>query len=222
MPMSPPITSRPASLVNAEAGSHLVTADPVETAAADRAVCRSWAEFPYYARRYDERGRRFSASDSGWLVTLCDLGEDATIAQVTWLAGVLAARGMPRWLLESHLVFLHEELAAAVPDRASRDSSRYAPLLAAAEALRARRTRAVAHEALIAFETFFDGLVGPELARRHRRMGAMVAAAVADERDGLAQAVPSLTEWMLDPARFPAEWIAATRETLVAARAWRG
>jgi hypothetical protein len=42
--------------------------------------------------------------------------------------GWLAARGMPRLLLEEHLRILHEELLAAVPDRASE----YAVLRAAA------------------------------------------------------------------------------------------
>lgn len=209
--------NRPARLVNSEAGDHLVTSDPAEVAAADRAVKRSWAEFPYYARRYDERGRRFSASDSGWLVTLCDLGTGPAVAQATWLASVLAARGMPRWLLECHLGYLHEELVAAMPERAAR----YAPLLAAAEALRARRTNYIPHEVMTALGGSFDREVGEELARKHRRMGTMLVAAVADERDGLAQAVPSLMEWAADPERFSPAWVQAVQGTVAAARAWR-
>jgi hypothetical protein len=51
---------------------------------------------------------------------------------VRWLGTVLAARGMPRLLLEEHLGILHEELVAAVPERAGQ----YDLLLDAARALR--------------------------------------------------------------------------------------
>lgn len=216
MPIAPHPEHRSARNVNPEAGDHLVTADPAEAAAAERAVRRSWRDFPYYAHRYDARGRRFSASDSGWLVTLCALGEGAAVAQIHWLAEVLAARGMPRWLLECHLEALHDELVQAIPERAAH----YAPLLAAAHALRARRQPVASDERLRLLDAAFTLRVGPALAKRHRRMGAMIAAAAADERDGLTRAVPSLLEWVADPERFPAGWLAAVEETLAAARAW--
>lgn len=65
--MQQPRTS--ARTLNPEAGEHAISADPGEQAAAEAATRLSWREFPYYAKRYGERGWRFSLSDSGWLQT---------------------------------------------------------------------------------------------------------------------------------------------------------
>jgi len=59
-----------ARTLNPEAGEHPISAHPGEQAAAEAATRLSWKEFPYYAKRYGERGWRFSLSDSGWLQTL--------------------------------------------------------------------------------------------------------------------------------------------------------
>jgi hypothetical protein len=65
---------------------------------------------------------------------------------VLWLGDLLAARGMPQWLLELHLEVLHDELCAAVPAR----RAGYATLLAGAAVLRALRERHLDAEALAA------------------------------------------------------------------------
>src|SRR4051812_29905222 len=106
--------------INPDAGDHAITADPVEKAAAEAAIRLSWREFPYYAQRYGERGWRFSLSDTGWIETLCHLSSTEADGQVRWLGGLLAARGMPLYLLERHLVHLHAELVRARPDRTAR------------------------------------------------------------------------------------------------------
>jgi hypothetical protein len=49
-------------------------------------------------------------------------------------------------------------------------------------------------------------------------MGALLAAAVADERNGVTHAVASLEEWAADPSRFPAHWIGAVHDTIARAR----
>ena len=64
-------------------------------------------------------------SDSGWLATLPGLSAAAVEHQVRWLGTLLAARGMPRLLMEEHLVVLHDELCRALPER----SGDYASLL---------------------------------------------------------------------------------------------
>src|SRR5690242_2051596 len=117
MPSSRPLSS--ATAVNPLAGHHVVTADPRELAASERAGDRSWSAWTYYARRYGERGRQFTRSDSAWIATLA--GEPAAVVeqQIRWLGGLLATRGMPRLLLEEHLRMLHDELVSAVPERAS-------------------------------------------------------------------------------------------------------
>lgn len=63
-----------APTVNPEAGSQEITADPDLLAACERAIDATYAAHPYDAARYADRGRRFSSSDSGWLVTVA-MGE---------------------------------------------------------------------------------------------------------------------------------------------------
>lgn len=217
--MSDPTTLRAApvqraSTLNPDAGDHAVTADALEIAAAERAIRRSWAEFPYYARRFGARGRSFSSSDSGWLITLCDLPAEGARRQALWLGTVLAARGMPRWLLEHHLDLLADELAHVRPD----DAPRYARLRECADALRERRLAHFDDATFRALEASFDARVEPSELRRLRRMGGILVAAVADERDGIEMAVPSLVSWTTDPATFGDAWIAAVHETIAEAR----
>ncbi|MDF1502101.1 hypothetical protein [Roseisolibacter sp. H3M3-2] len=208
--------TQPASALNREAGDHAVTRDPTEIAAAERAIRRSWGEFPYYARRYGARGRAFSSSDSGWLITLCDLPPAGAEQQVLWLGTVLSARGMPRWLLEVHLDQLHDELSRARPGL---DGARYARLHECAAALRERRLARLDAETHARVEREFDARVSEDDRRLHRRTGGILAAAVADERDGIALAVTSVVGWLTDPARFGDRWVAAVHEAVADARA---
>lgn len=206
---------QPASAINPAAGDHAVTSDPVEMAAAERAIRRSWAEFPYYARRFGARGRSFSSSDSGWLITLCGMSAEAACGQVLWLATLLSARGMPRWMLEHHVDLLADELSRARPGE---DGARYARLHDCAGALRARRLARFDEETFRALEQAFDARVEPEQLRRHRRMGGILVAAVADERDGIQLAVSSVVSWATDPDRFDDAWSTAVHETIAEAR----
>lgn len=203
-----------ATLLNPDAGSHAIPTDFREIAAALRAGERTWGRFPYYEERYGERGRRFTASDSAWLVTLASLPEPQVRAQVEWLGAILAGRGMPRWLLERHLVTLHAALVRAVPERAAA----YAVLQGAARHLRALREAHVAGTVQARLAAAFDARIDPAWRRRLPHTGALLVAAVADERAGIARAVSSLESWMADPVRFPPPWIAAVRATLQAAR----
>jgi hypothetical protein len=200
--------------INPEAGFHAITADPVEQVAAEAAIRASWREFPYYARRYGERGWRFSLSDTGWIQTLCDLTPSEAGAQIRWLGGVLAARGMPQYLLERHLEHLYRELAAVRPGSAAR----YGVLLDCARVLRAMRIAQLDEASSQRLAQAFDTRVAAVDARV-ANMGRVLVAAVADERAGVAHAVESVTAWACDAARFPADWTAAVEETLGAARA---
>ena len=212
--MMTPDTYATARDLNPSAGDHVVTADPAERAAGERATRRSWRRFPYYAARYDGRGRRFGVSDSGWLVTLCDLVPAVAGEQVRWLASVLASRGMPRWMMELHLEYLHDELTRALPAQ----TGRYAVLLACARELRQSRESHVAPEVFDALAAAFERRTAA-LPRRVRDMGGLLVAAVADERAGLGNAVTSLEHWATNPDCFPPEWIDAVRETIAEARA---
>ena len=112
----------------------------------------SWREFPYYAQRYGVRGWRFSLSDTGWIQTLCELEPSQACAQVRWLGGVLAARGMPQYLLERHLTYLHGTLLAMRPEH----TPRYGVLKICAEHLRALREARIAHTTMVELAQDFD------------------------------------------------------------------
>lgn len=112
-----------ATSLNPEAGDHPVPQDPAILCAALRAGQRCWDEFSYYRRRYGDRGRRFTDSDVAWLAALVGKSEEVILDQVLWLGRVLAARGMPRIMLERQLVLLGEELSSADTDTMSLNSA---------------------------------------------------------------------------------------------------
>lgn len=203
-----------ADQLNFEAGAHPITADLRELHVALCTGVESWQAFPYYEARYAARGRRFTNSDSAWLVALCDLDVAMVHKQVGWLGRMLAARGMPRFLLEDHLELLHLRLCEVLPER----SEHYAVLRSAAHVLRdARREHLPQHEHDALAEEF-ERAVGSDERGYLPRMGEVLAAAVADERDGITAAVSSLAGWLTDPARFGPVWIAAVHATIERAR----
>lgn len=206
--------TQPAQAVNPDAGDHEITADPAALAACTEAIARTYATFPYFAVRYGDRGRKFSSSDSGWLITLTDLGIEEATKQVLWLGAVLAARGMPRWHLEVHLTQLADALATHRPD-----ARREGVLRECAADLRVRRTRRVSEPAMAGISAGFDARVGGAERALLPGTGAWLAAAVADEADRLANAVDSVVTWLADPARFTPEWVAAVHGAVAEARA---
>ncbi|HEX6751663.1 MAG TPA: hypothetical protein VF092_30500 [Longimicrobium sp.] len=203
-----------ASLINPEAGSHPVASDPREVAASVAAGERAWREFPYYEARYGDRGRLFGHSDSAWLSLIAAREQPQVNAEVRWLGELLSSRGMPQWLLERHLEFLHEELAAAVPEKAEQ----YARLLRASEMLRDQRRAKIRETDFLSLSEDFEGTSGDTI-RQIPEMGRLLVSAVADEAAGIGQAVAKLESWATDPARFPPEWIDAVRGTIADARA---
>jgi hypothetical protein len=64
----------------------------------------------------------------------------------------------------------------------------------------------------------FDERAGSDPLPRIPEAGALLVAAVADERADVENAVDSLMEWLADPARFPDRWIAAATATINSAR----
>jgi len=203
-----------ARTLNWEAGRHVVPLDEREIDAALRSGEWTWRRFPYYKWRYGARGERFTRSDSAWLVTLVDHDQETINKQISWLGRVLSARGMPQWLLEYHLRHLQEALVLAVPEKAAQ----YERLTHAAESLRAMRRKYVSDELLAACGLAFEGRVGTELSQKMPEAGQLLAAAVADEKIGIAQAVSSVETWMIDETRFPKQWVEAVRATIRMAR----
>lgn len=198
--------------LNPEAGLHPVVAGERALEAALVAGERSWAAFPYYEARYGERGRGFTRSDSAWLASLASLPPERATEQVVWLSRLLAARGMPQWLMESHLRFLHQELTRAEPDGA------WDRLLQAAEALAALRREVLADRVIEEAKGTFQKRLGGDPQAGPPESGALLAAAVADEALGIERAVPSLTQWLLDPERFPETWVSEGERLLAELR----
>ena len=201
--------------INPEAGRHPVPADPRELEAALRAADLCWEKFPYFAARYGERGRCFARSDGAWLATLGQFDELRIQQQVVWLARVLASRGMPTLLLQVQLEMLFAELSAARPEQ----RPDYEKLLAAASQLHAARRQQLSDEQIEDLASEFDRAVGPEGRARCPQAGLLLAAAVADEQSDYPGAVANLANWLTDPTRFPADWIAAVQATLAQAKA---
>lgn len=205
--------TRFAHTVNPLAGLHVVTADPDEVEAARRAAEVSLRTFPYYRERFGERARMFGASDGAWLMTLCRGEREYVRRQVLWLAEVLSARGVPGWLLERHLEFLHAELL-----RITEEHERCRPLLDAAHLLREHRRRSLPDDVFARVAADFEAHADPEWTRRLPGMGSILAAAVADEAAGIGRAVHSMLSWAANPALFSHSWVAAVRSTVADAR----
>ena len=204
-------TLRPlATSLNPEAGMHAIPSDPRELAAAARAGERCWREFPYFERRYGERGKRFTSSDSAWLVTLTACEESIVFQQVLWLGRVLAPRGIPRYLLECQLHLLHDELLSSVPENAAR----YGKLKAAAQVLERARYARVSKERFNRLSEEFDQRMAALGEASLRHAGPVLVAAIADELDGLTGAAESVVSWLTDPQIFPAENTKAVEATL--------
>lgn len=198
--------------LNGDAGTHAVPRDLREVQAALRAGEESYRRWAYYGARYGERGLSFTRSDSCWLVALAHDGVQAALHQVSWLAGVLAARGMPSLLLEQHLELLHAELTSVVPEHAQV----YDGLHAVAQALRGQRLGLLDEARAQQLARTFD-VDSVQLSAREA--GTLLVAAVVDEKCGRASAVESMASWFADAERFSADFRAAAQRTLAAARA---
>ncbi|MDC3961869.1 hypothetical protein [Polyangium jinanense] len=201
--------------LNPEAGMTPMPSDPREVEAALRAGKISLRLTPYYGFRYGERGVRFTQSDSAFLATLPEHNEATIKRQVEWLAGVLSNRGMPSLLLEQHLRVLARELTRAVPEK--RDF--YRALFVASDGLRSRRTKHMPESAGRPIGEAFPAAAGLPNTWLARGTGHLFVAAVADERAGMPNAVPSIEAFFLDAATFPPRFLEAARQTIKRARA---
>lgn len=202
-------------MINADAGTHAVPSDPRALEASLRAGDICWQRFPYLSERYGARGHRFTRSDSAWLATLGALDQTSITGQLTWLRGVLATRGVPSVLLQTHLEILCDELTRALPaDHVAHGRLR----LAAGDLHDARRTH-IPDAQVAELCDAFDAAVDTTLRLRLPEIPLLLASAVADEIDGSLGAVAALAGWLTDRDRFPAAWIAAVEATLSQARA---
>ena len=200
--------------INPEAGNHPMPEDEREIEAALKASDRGWAEFPYYRERYGERGKRFSDSDTCWLVTLTSLNPETLQRQVDWLCRVLATRGMPTLMMEQTLRFLYEELCRAVPDKAAI----YEKLQVSADKLKKARERHIQDEVFQSLANEFEQSVGFEAAELAKNTGKLLVSAVVDEKNGIEGTVNALKQWLADADRFSNEWVCGVERTVGKAR----
>jgi hypothetical protein len=198
---------------NPEAGDAPAPADPEDVAVVEYSARVLWRAFPYFAWRYGARGRAFGRSDAGYLATLHQLGEDVAVQQVTWLAALLAARGMPSLLLEYQLESL---------GRAAKRGRRHGASLLLAVAERMRRAR-------LAVLSVAVGARCEELCRAaadgvscRRGAGRLIAAAVADSVLGLGEHDEALVRWLSHAAPGGSAWSGACRDARALALAERG
>ncbi|MDI1244364.1 MAG: biliverdin-producing heme oxygenase [Rhodoferax sp.] len=196
--------------INPEAGYHAIPADAREVQAAVRAGDLCWQRFPYFERRYGERGGRFARSDAAWQATLHQFPVTHILQQVRWLGHVLAGRGMPTYLLEIQLKILVTELIAAVPER----QSSYEKLLIGAIDLHASRCRYLTDAQLQSLADGFDQAVGEQWRTYLPDIGVLIGYAITDDLNGSVNAVLSLRRWLTDASRFPNEWISAVYQAL--------
>lgn len=201
---------------NPEAGDYPITTNPLEIQAAIQAGMACWREFPYYEQRYGERGRRFTVSDSVWLVSLSDFPEAEAIRQVQWLAKYLSNWGMPTYTMEVTMQAMFRELNALVPDKASK----YLIFKQSAQALMDVRIASISDSEFFKCNAIFEKHLqlkkvdDPGLRDLSRNMGLLIASALADEKAGIPQARTALLEWVSDPDRFPENRIEAVEQTV--------
>lgn len=184
----------PTNPLNPFTGDVPVPEDERELTAALRAGRISHRIYPYYGWRYGDRGRLFTRSDSAWLAWLTRHDGATCREQVLWLGSVLSNRGMPRRLLETHLRVMERQLSRAVP--ANRVA--YERLIAAADHLAALRRSAIDDELVEVLAEGFVERCGGGPGTLVRGVGRLLVHAVADGRDGVRNAVPSVRDWLID------------------------
>lgn len=204
--------------LNPEAGAHPIPQDPREIEAAQRAGSRCLAEYPYFVERYGERGRRFTDSDGAWLVTLATYDQARIDRQITWLAKVLATRGMPRNLLQRHLELLYEELQRLIPE----NETLYQKLLIASRRLGNERRGFIDDGTLLELAHRFADAVKNDKSADTSGVAAILVNAVIDEASGLTGTLDSVCSWFCEPSRFSPAWQAAVRHCVADAQAVLG
>jgi hypothetical protein len=194
--------------------AHRTTDEPralLAVAASARAYARA---FPYLQWRYGEDGSGFARSDNSHLMALAEHDADELDYQVRWTADLLSERGMPRWMLEQDLELMARAAARMLPERP--DIAEH--LRRGADQLATMRHRVMTELGFRRCAAGFADAAGLPPNRIWNGMGCILAAAVADEHDGLRHAVTRVHEWAGDPRRFGRRWIDAVDRTIAHGR----
>jgi heme oxygenase len=196
--------------INFEAGDHAIPQNPLEVDLALRAGRAAWDRFPYLALRYGDRGRRFTSSDSCWLVALTRMPIKTATKSLVWLRGVLATRGIPTIILEAHLHAIVRALAEDLTEQSDL-RVRYDEFLSSLEHERSAVCDVEEFPRLVeTFERSFTSCDG----QRVDSAAQLIASAWTDERSGFTGALASVGEWFVNVHRFSPTWISTVNELL--------
>jgi hypothetical protein len=198
--------------INFEAGDHAMPQNPLEIDLALRAAKIAWERYPYLKYRYGERGRRFTCSDSCWLVTLTHApGQAAVKKALEWLRTVLASRGIPTVILEFHLQAILRAIGVEFPEQPDMHIQ-FDPFLSDREAERRRLLGAESQSHLIdVFDKRFRACTGFKV----EFAAELVTSAWVDEHSSIPGSLSALCDWFTDVERFSTDWIANIQELLV-------
>ena len=186
--------------------------NPLEIELALRAAKVAWEKYPYLEHRYGERGRRFTDSDSCWLVALLHAPRGVVVTKsLEWLRTVLASRGIPTVILEFHLQAIQQALCVKFPER-SEMQIQFDPFLSDREAERRSFFGAESRPHLI---DMFDQRFRARTGFKIESAAELVASAWVDEHSGISGSLFSLRSWFTDGERFSTDWIASVHEVLV-------
>jgi hypothetical protein len=193
--------------INFEAGDHAMPQDQLEIDLALRAAKVVWEEYPYLQSRYGERGRRFTDSDSCWLVTLARAASEAEVTKaLEWLRTVLASRGIPTLILEAHLRAIGAEFT-----KQSDAPIQFGQFLSDRKAERRRLFGIAGRSRLMGtFDARFRACTG----FRIESAGQLITSAWVDQQAGIPGSVPALRDWLADAQRFSTDWIAVVDKLL--------
>jgi hypothetical protein len=189
--------------INFEAGDHAMPQDPREIELALRAGRTAWRRYSYLEHRFGERGRRFTGSDSCWLVALTHMPVDTATRSLDWLRTILASRGIPTVILEGHLRVIAQALAEEFPEQADM-GVRFDPFLAKLDGEHRALGGAEIARTVELFDRRFRDCAGLTVESAAR----LIASAWVDERSGIAGALVSVRDWFANAGRFPSDWIA--------------
>ena len=201
--------------LNPEAGNYPISTNPLEIKAAMTAGLQCWNEFPYYEKRYGERGRRFAVSDSAWLITLSCLPEEEAIKQAEWLSRFLSIRGMPSYTMEIQLRFLYIELSKLIP----KNEQKYLKLLKTSEHIKQQRIIHVSDKDFdncnLIFEKYFTELkvTGKFCSELKINIGKLIASSIIDDENGIPDARKSLESWLISKEIFTENWLLAVEKS---------
>jgi len=189
--------------INFEAGDHAIPQNPLEVELALRVGRRAWEQYPYLQCRFGERGRRFTNSDSCWLVTLTHMPDETVTKNLTWLRTVLSARGVPTVILETHVREISQELRFEFGEHLD-GHHRMDQFLSNLELERKKISGERDFSHLVEeFERQFSSCAG----FRVKSAAQLITSAWIDERSGITGSLAATQDWFANSERFSREWI---------------